>query len=277
MERFSLAVLPQLPYTFAMIEAKKSLGQHWLNDDAALNAMVEAASVKAGDNVLEIGPGLGSLTQKLIESGANVTALEYDESLLPALQLRFEAQKKLKVEQGDILKYDFREQPPNFKIVANIPYYLTSHLLRILSEPGPHKPAVTSLLIQKEVAERVCASPGSMGILSVAVQLAYETRLGRVVPADLFTPPPKVDSQILILNRRPQPMFGEIDNQQFMRLVKAGFSGKRKTLRNSLSAGLQLDKPAVEKLLASAKIDPGRRAQSLSLDDWHRLYLSFTA
>lgn len=259
-----------------MIEAKKSLGQHWLNDDAALVAMVEAASVKAGDDVLEIGPGLGSLTQKLLEAGANVTALEYDASLLPALQLRFEAQKNLKVEQGDILKYDFKNQPPNFKIVANIPYYLTSHLLRILSEPGTTKPAVTSLLIQKEVAQRVCAKPGDMGILSVAVQLTYECMLGRVVPSDLFTPPPKVDSQILILKRRAQPLFGEIDNQQFMRLVKAGFSGKRKTLRNSLSAGLQLDKLAIEKLLATAKINPGQRAQSLSLEDWHNLYLSYT-
>lgn len=243
----------------------------------ALAAMVEAASVEQGDNVLEIGPGLGSLTKKLLDAGANVTALEYDDSLVPGLRLRFEAQKNLKVEQGDILKYDFKNQPPNFKIVANIPYYLTSHLLRILSEPGPHKPATASLLVQKEVAQRVCASPGAMGILSVAVQLMYSASLGRVVPAELFVPQPKVDSQILILSLRPQPMFGEIDNQQFMRLVKAGFSGKRKTLRNSLSAGLQLDKPVIEKLLLVAEIDPGQRAQSLSLDDWHHLYLSFAS
>ena len=160
--------------------------------------------------------------------------------------------------------------------MANIPYYLTSNLLRVLSE-SPNPPAVIALLIQKEVAERVAAEPGDMSILSVTTQYYYQASLDMIVPAELFTPPPKVDSQIIKLVRRATPLFGDLDVPQYFRLVKAGFAQRRKKLRSSLSAGLHIEKSEVEKLLDQAGIDPNARPQELSLEQWHALYSAYIA
>ncbi len=160
--------------------------------------------------------------------------------------------------------------PKGYKLVANIPYYLTSHLIQILSESA-NPPSVAALLVQKEVAERVCADPGSMSILSITSQFYWRTSLGQKVGAELFTPPPKVDSQILILERRVEPMF-DVDQKLFFRMVKSGFSAKRKTLHNSLSAGLRIEKTATLQLLQLAHVLPESRPQELSLEDWYRLY-----
>lgn len=266
-------------------ETKKSLGQHWLHDDAALNAMCAAAKVSAGDTVLEIGPGLGTLTERLLQTGAHVHAVELDHEL--ARNLRKNIQKhissvskeapwkpgweaRLEVSEGDILKFDFGRLPAGYKVVANIPYYLTSNLLRVMSE-SPNHFSEAALLVQKEVAERVCAGPGDMSLLSVSVQLYCDTSLGMIVSAGLFTPPPKVDSQILILKHLGKPRF-DIDTNKFLRLVKAGFSERRKMLRSSLSGGLGITKPEAEILLTKAGISPDLRAQALSLEDWHRFY-----
>jgi 16S rRNA (adenine1518-N6/adenine1519-N6)-dimethyltransferase len=173
----------------------------------------------------------------------------------------------------DILSFDFTALPPRYKLIANIPYYLTSNLIRVISETT-NPPEVAVLLVQKEVAERVAARPGDMSLLSVTAQYYWEVSLDRVVLAELFTPPPKVDSQILVLTRRAQPLFPNLDTKDFFRLVKAGYSQRRKTLLNSLSGGLQLDKPAVKLLCESVDIDPKRRAQTLSLQEWYNLYLS---
>lgn len=252
---------------------KKSLGQHWLHDDAALEAMCETAHVSADDLVLEVGPGLGTLTEKLLETGAEVWALEYDESLIPALRKKFSNydNTRFHVEHADILQYDFNNPSPNYKVVANIPYYLTSNLLRRMCEAENHF-SEAALLVQKEVAERVCAKQGDMSLLSVSVQFYCDTQLGAIVPADLFTPPPKVDSQILHLVFRSEPLFPEVDTVKFFRLVKAGFSERRKKLRSSLGGGLAISKQEAEALLAKAGIDPNLRAQALSLDDWFSLY-----
>lgn len=250
---------------------KKSLGQHWLHDEMALAAMVSAAEVSANDVVLEIGPGLGTLTEKLLACGAIVHAVEFDEELIPGLKKRFGNESRFTVEQSDILKFDFGRLTPGYKVVANIPYYLTSNLLRNMCETPNHF-SQAALLMQKEVAERVCAEPGEMSILSVSVQFYCKASLGEIVPAALFTPPPKVDSQILKLTYRG-PMFTDIDEKAFFRLVKAGFSEKRKMLRSSLSGGLGISKPDAEDLCARADIDPQLRAQALSLADWHRLAL----
>ena len=255
-----------------LFRTKKSLGQHWLHDDAALGAMVAAAEVVANDTVLEIGPGLGTLTEKLLATGAKVYAIEFDQALLAPLQQKFGNRPNFGLINGDILSFDFSKLPPSYKIVANIPYYLTSNLLRVLTE-APNHFDKAALLVQKEVAERACAAPGQMSLLAVSVQFYAEASLGQVVPAGLFTPPPKVDSQILKLNYRRAPLFPGIDTLKFFQLVKAGFSEKRKKLRSSLSGGLNIDKPAAEKLLESANIDPNLRAQALSLEDWYRLYL----
>lgn len=254
-----------------MSEPKKSLGQHWLHDDMALEAMVASAEVQAGDHVLEIGPGLGTLTEKLLAAGAHVHAVEFDGELLTGLHRKFAKESQFVLEQSDILKFDFGKLPSGYKVVANIPYYLTSNLLRVMCETPNHF-SKAALLVQKEVAERVCAGPGQMSLLSVSVQFYCETELGDLVPAELFTPPPKVDSQILELSYRQQPLFADVDAQKFFRIVKAGFSERRKKLRSSLSGGLGISKPEAEQLLAGAGIDPDLRAQALALDDWHRLY-----
>lgn len=253
-----------LPY------AKKSLGQHWLTDSASLDAMCDAAEVGPDEVVLEIGPGLGTLTQRIVDRAKEVVTIEFDEALAAALPGRVQA-NNLQVVAADILRYDLTQLPPHYKLVANIPYYLTSNLIRVLSE-STNPPHTAALLVQKEVAERVAAKPGDMSVLSVTAQFYWEVTLGRVVTAELFTPPPKVDSQILVLQRRNEPLFPDVDTKQFFRLVKAGFSERRKMLRSSLAGGLHLSKSAVEELLQTADIDPSQRAQALSLDDWYAIY-----
>jgi 16S rRNA (adenine1518-N6/adenine1519-N6)-dimethyltransferase len=255
-----------------MVEPKKSLGQHWLTDARVLSDIVQSADVFDGDVVLEIGPGLGTLTKILTEQASQVIAVELDEKLAQSLPKNLAA-KNLRVVQGDILKFDLTQLPPDYKVVANIPYYLTSNLLRVLSE-SPNPPLTMALLVQKEVAERICARPGQMSLLSVSVQLYYECQLGVVVPAELFTPPPKVDSQVVALHRHGKPLFNNLDTKQFFRVVKAGFAGRRKKLRSSLAAGLQINKDQADELLKKANISGDLRAQNLSLEDWHKLYLA---
>jgi 16S rRNA (adenine1518-N6/adenine1519-N6)-dimethyltransferase len=252
---------------------KKSLGQHWLHDLDVLEAIADAAEVVAGDEVLEIGPGLGTLTDVLAKRGTNILALEFDQDLISKLEKKFGNTQQVKIVQGDIRTLNFSNMSKDYKIVANIPYYLTSNLIRSISETS-NPPTVAVLLIQKEVAQRLCAKPGQMGILSVTAQYYFECSLDIEVPAKLFTPPPKVDSQVVILTQRDKKLF-EVDEQNYFNLVKAGFSEKRKTLTNSLSGGLHLSKDEIIKLLENSDIKPTARAQELSLQDWYRLYLSY--
>lgn len=258
------------------VAPKKSLGQHWLHDGLALEAMLVAAEVKASDVVLEIGPGLGTLTERILRVNAQVHAVEFDQDLLKGLEKKFRQidPARIQIVQGDIRTFNFGEMPERYKIVANIPYYLTANLMRILADEPTHKPTHASLLMQKEVAERITERPGNMSFISVLTQYYYESGLGMEVPAELFTPPPKVDSQILILKRRETPLFVNVDTKEFFRIAKAGFSAKRKKLRSSLSAGLRISKPEAEALLVNAGIDPNLRAQALALEDWHQLYLA---
>lgn len=251
------------------MKAKKSLGQHWLEDRPTLESICDIAEVQEGDDVLEIGPGQGSLTQALINRGAKVIAVEFDEDLAVELPSRV-VSDRLQVFSQDILKFNLNDLPKDYKVVANIPYYLTSNLVRVLSEAANPAKA-TTLLVQKEVAQRICANPGDMSVLSVSAQVYHDCYLGPVVPADKFSPPPKVDSQVVHMVRKPQTVFAHTDSKKFFRVVKAGFSNRRKTLLNSLSGGLHMTKPETEKLLKEAGINPANRAQELSLDDWLRL------
>jgi 16S rRNA (adenine1518-N6/adenine1519-N6)-dimethyltransferase len=249
----------------------KSLGQHWLFNKESLEAMAEAGQIEKGDDVLEIGPGLGTLTTLLLGRGASVTAVEFDDSLADELPLRVkDSAGKLQIIKQDILKFNLNDLPKDYKVCANIPYYLTSHLLRLLSE-STNRPSRVALLVQKEVAERVSAKPGQMSLLSVSTQMYFEVAVGRVVPANLFLPPPKVDSQILILTRRAEPLFNGVDERQLFKVVKAGFSERRKKLRSSLSGGLGIPKAKTDELLQKAGIDSNLRAQNLSLQDWLKL------
>lgn len=251
---------------------KKSLGQHWLNDEASLRAMLEAAEISASDTVLEIGPGQGSLTRLLVKTASQVVAVEKDEALAASLASELD-DKNLQVFASDILRFDFTSLPVGYKLAANIPYYLTSNLIRIISETS-NPPSIASLLVQKEVAERLAASPGQMSLLAVTAQFYWEIKLGPVVAAALFDPPPKVDSEIVRLVRRQKLL--DVDQKQFFCLVKIGFASKRKTLANNLASGYQLKKPEAASLLASASIDPNARAQTLALADWHRLYTTIS-
>lgn len=201
------------------------------------------------------------------------SAYVYGIIFIQPLQDKFKGfdSSKFWVEHGDIRTYDFGKPASDYKVVANIPYYLTSHLIRSISE-SYNPPAMAVLLVQKEVAERVAANPGNMSLLSITAQFYWEVSLDRVVPAELFTPPPKVDSQILILKRRKTLLFPDVEPKQFFRLIKAGFSARRKTLLNSLSGGLRIDKTKAGELLEAAGIDPQLRPQSLALPRWHELY-----
>jgi 16S rRNA (adenine1518-N6/adenine1519-N6)-dimethyltransferase len=253
---------------------KKSLGQHWLRDAAALNAVADGAGLSKSDVVLEIGPGLGTLTEILVQRADKVIAVEFDEVLARQLAT-FVRADNLQVIYDDILKFDLTQLPPNYVVVANIPYYLTSNLLRVLSESS-NPPRAMSLLVQKEVAERIAAGPGQMSLLSLSVQLYYAPKLHQVIEAKLFTPPPKVDSQIISLVRHSQPLFPDFDSKQFFKLAKAGFAGRRKKLRSSLAAGLHMEKPQIDEMLAKAGISGDLRAQELSLQDWHKLAATST-
>jgi 16S rRNA (adenine1518-N6/adenine1519-N6)-dimethyltransferase len=250
--------------------AKKSLGQHWLTDETSLMAMCDAANVGSEDTILEIGPGVGTLTEHLVERAHKVIAIEFDDALAAGLPGRIPA-SNLKVVNQDILRFDLTSLPPDYKVVANIPYYLTSNLIRVLSET-PNRPLCAVLLVQKEVAERVAAVPGGMSLLSVTAQYYWEVSVGPHVPARLFTPPPKVDSQILILGRKAAMPLDTVEAKRFFQVVKAGFSNRRKTLLNSLSAGLHLGKEDTQDLLAGVNVASTQRPQELSLDQWLALY-----
>lgn len=252
------------------MRANKSLGQHWLNDDKSLQAMCKAANVQPGDTVLEIGPGQGSLTAKLLKSEAKVVAVELDETLAKRLEKKF-AHLPFILNKLSILDFDLSSVPADYKIVANIPYYLTAHLLRMLSETQ-HKPSIAVLLVQKEVAQRVSAKPGNLSALALLVQFYYEVKTGMVVPASLFDPVPKVDSQILALQLREKPLLKNVNAKDLFRLINAGFGERRKKLRSSLAGGLHISKQESEDLLNRAGISPDLRAQELTFEQWHKLY-----
>jgi 16S rRNA (adenine1518-N6/adenine1519-N6)-dimethyltransferase len=256
----------------AGIRPNKNLGQHFLVDKPSLEAIMQAAAVTKDDTVLEIGPGLGVMTRPLTRLAGRVVAVETDPVL--ADLLRREAPANLQVEQQDILRFDFAQLPSRYKVIANIPYYLTSKIFRLLIE-NPNPPAVMSMLIQKEVAERIVARPGSLSLLALSVQYYGAPELVRLVERHKFWPPPEVDSAVLrvVLTGPAFPA----DPHQLFRLMKAGFGEKRKQLKNALAGGLNLSSDFASALVSEAKLAPTVRAQELALSDWERLYRSALA
>lgn len=245
---------------------KKSLGQHWLKDPDILADIADAADLTPSDTVLEIGPGLGTLTSRLLARAGRVVAVEFDGDLARKLPGQFPG-KNLEVIHQDILQFDPTNLPKNYKVVANVPYYITGKIISKFSEAA-NPPSRMVLLVQKEVAQRLAANPGEYSLSAVAAQVYHEVSLGAVVPAEFFTPPPKVDSQVVILVRRTEPLALTAEQAAFFRLVKAGFVAKRKKLRSSLAGGLHLEKTAVEQLLADAGIPESARAEDLSIAQW---------
>ena len=247
----------------------KSLGQHWLTDRSILKAIADAADIDSEDTVLEIGPGLGTLTSELLRRAKSVVAVEFDEELARKLPGQFPG-TALTVTYEDILRFDLSILPEGYKVVANVPYYITSKIVEKLMT-AENKPSIAVLLVQKEVAERIAARPGDMSLLSLSAQMFAETSLGIEVPRRFFTPAPKVDSQVIILKTRATPLIPSEDEKAFFRVARAGFGARRKKLRSSIAGGLNISKPAAEELLRHANIDPDKRAQELSISDWQRL------
>jgi 16S rRNA (adenine1518-N6/adenine1519-N6)-dimethyltransferase len=259
-------------------EPKKALGQHWLQDVTVLQGIVDFARVSSDDTVLEIGPGLGTLTRLLARLARKVIALEYDPLLASQLSRSSREDPSLQnvdVVSGDIRTFDLGKLPLDYVVVANIPYYLTGEILRLMTESN-NPPVSMTLLVQKEVAERWAAEAGQMSLSAIAAQLFGNVALGPPVPAHFFTPPPKVDSQAVRIIRHTQPLFSDLDHKLFWRVTKAGFAAKRKQLRSSLAAGLHLPKEEVDNLLEKACIPPTARAQELTLKDWDRLAQCYT-
>ncbi len=254
--------------TVAGMRPNKALGQHFLIDREVLDAVVGASGAGPDDTVLEVGPGLGVMTRPLAQLAGRVVAVEADERL--AELLRHDAPDNLDVVTSDILQFNFAHLPSGYRVAANIPYYLTSKLVRLLLEEK-NPPAVMALLIQKEVAERMTAGPGAMSVLAVSVQYYSQAEITMTVPPGSFWPAPDVDSAVIRIERRPEPAF-PADPSKLFRLVKAGFGEKRKQLRNSLAGGLHISTPESIELLGAAEVAPTARAQELSLPKWERLY-----
>jgi 16S rRNA (adenine1518-N6/adenine1519-N6)-dimethyltransferase len=251
----------------AGIKPNKALGQHFLVDRPSLQAIMDAASVTGDDTVLEIGPGLGVMTRPLTVTAGQVVAVETDRTL--AGLLRRDAPGNLEVVEQDILEYDLTQLPAGYKAIANIPYYLTSKIFRLLID-SPNPPSVMSMLIQKEVAERIVAPPGKLSILALSVQYYGRPEIVRVVERHKFWPSPDVDSAVLRVVLTG-PAFAA-DPARLFRLIKAGFGEKRKQLKNALAGGLNLSPGLSAELIAAAKLPPAARAQELDLPAWKRLY-----
>lgn len=252
----------------AGIKANKGLGQHFLIDAESVEAIIEAAEITSEDTVLEVGPGLGVMTDELAKTEAQIVAVEMDKTLAELLRRRLP--ENVKVEESDIMKFNLSGLPTDYKVVANVPYYITSPIIRLLME-SKNPPVHSVLLIQKEVAERIAAKPGGMSILALSVQYYADVELVVDVPRDKFYPIPNVDSTVIKIIRKDQPAF-EADTYKLFRLIKAGFGEKRKQLRNSLSGGLQISTDQAAELIQSAGLKDTARAQELSLDQWKSLY-----
>ena len=259
------------------LRADKKLGQNFLIDEQVVRQIVAAAELSEADTVLEVGPGIGTLTQGLAESKAQVVAVELDTRLLPVLATTLEGYDNVRVVHGDILKVDIMEEVgvPNFKVCANLPYYITTPIIFALLEKRLPMERLVAM-VQKEVAERMAAQPGGKdyGALSVAIQYYTEPDIAFIVPPTSFIPAPAVDSAVIVCKRREKPPVEVCDEALFFRVVKAAFSLRRKMLSNSLK-NMGIKSEQVAKWLELAGVDGKRRAETLSLEDFAKLTNSF--
>ncbi len=282
------------------LHPRKGLGQNFLTDPFHLDKIIDAAELTLDDTVLEIGPGPGTLTRLLTEAAGHVIAVELDSGMINLLQNEFDYYSNLSIIQADILKVSIDSLLPEvskqlpvigeqlsdakfesktqilkpglvpYKVVANLPYYITSAVIRHLLEAA-HKPTRLVVTVQKEVAQRIVAKPGKMSVLAISVQFYGQPELVHHIPAGAFYPPPKVDSAVVRVDTYPHPRIAVTDIDDFFRVVKAGFSQKRKQLKNSLAGGLRRPTSEIVGALEQAGIVPSRRAETLSLEEWGRL------
>ncbi len=289
---------------FRDVAPKKSLGQNFLVDPVHIARIVAAADLSPEDTVLEVGPGRGALTEMLAARAGRVLAVELDDRLVPLLREHFRPYPHVTVIHGDILRLDIgavvaqaarqadgagssvpvaddRGQPASgglpgqpaavrYKVVANLPYYIAAAVIRHLLEAAP-PPEVLVLTLQREVAERVVATPPRMSLLALSVQYYCSAEIVDRIPAGTFRPVPKVDSAVVRMVRRPERLFPDLDAQAFFAIARAGFSQPRKQIRNTLAAGLGVPPQMAAEWLVRAGIEPQRRAETLSLAEWGRL------
>lgn len=262
------------------IKAKKSLGQNFLKDEQVLARIIENGNISQEDVVIEIGPGQGALTELLAEACKKVIAIELDDRLIPVLKENFQYDENVEIVHDDILKINLpalieaNNLQGGYKVIANIPYYITAPIIRLLLETK-FPPSEIILMVQKEVAERITAKAGSMSILAVSVQYYSNAKYLFTVPRSAFDPVPKVDSAIIKISRIKNDESGIKNDKEeikkFFRIVRAGFSAKRKTLENNLSNGLHVDKKEILEKIESIGFVKNTRAQELTVADWKKL------
>ncbi len=245
------------------MKAKKSLGQNFLTHKGTLHKIVQAADLSAKDQIIEIGPGHGVLTHELAQSAQKVTTIELDDRLIPELKEKFADQSNVKILHQDALTFTPPKTP--YKLVANIPYYITSPILNHFLREQPHdrRPTHCTLLVQKEVAQKICAKPGNLSVLALQVQLFGTPKIVAKVPPSHFNPAPKVDSAILTIEMHPKPIIPDSDLPKFFELLHAGFAHKRKKLIRNL-------KFTPEKW----PFDENIRAEALTIENWLELYFT---
>jgi 16S rRNA (adenine1518-N6/adenine1519-N6)-dimethyltransferase len=261
------------------LRAKKGLGQHFLVDGRVLQRIVAAADLTPEDTVIEVGPGLGILTRELAQQAGRVMAIEADSEMVSALSKVVARHPNLTVIHGDVMQTDpvsllpspdASNVPDSYKVVANIPYYITSAVLRHFLEAS-RQPTLMVVMVQKEVGKAIVAKPGDMSLLAVSIQFYGKPSIVARVPARSFYPPPKVDSVILRIDVYDKPPVDVPSARAFFDTVRAGFSAPRKQLRNSLAQGLAVGTQEAADLLERAVVDPRRRAETLSIEEWGRL------
>lgn len=259
-------------------------GQNFLVDEMVLQTIIEAAEIKAGENILEIGPGLGVLTAELLRAGAKVLAVEKDRQIFSYLKKRFKGEVNLTLINDDILRLD--KYPSPYRIVANIPYSITAKIIRKFTADETNKPKSLLIMVQKEVGERVCAQPRKLNLLAICAQLYGQPSIVAIVPAKAFYPAPKVDSCLLLIacppparrsggvwrdNIKAKTPHRISDLSKFWRVLHIGFSSPRKQLHNNLSAGLMVENSAIKAAFAELGISEKARAQELTIEQWVEL------
>lgn len=265
-------------------KAKKRLGQHFLTNEDVVECILATAELSKDDTVIEVGPGLGILTRKIAKIVSNVIAVELDSKLVNLLSECTTAFPNLRVIHGDILKISpqqllsYRLKPTeshdNYKVVANLPYYITNPILYHFLT-SPQKPSLMVLMVQKEVGEAMVAMPGKMSFLSISTQLYSKPQIIMHVPAKDFYPIPKVDSVVLRLDIYRTSLIDIYNIEEFFYMVHCGFRAPRKQIHNSLALALEMPPDQIKILLEKASIEPKRRPETLSLQEWHQLYRVF--
>ena len=256
----------------------KRLGQHFLRDDSVLRQIIELGELSESDRVLEIGAGDGTLTRSLLEAGASVTAVELDRRLLPGLREMAGRNPRLSLLEGDAMKMAQFDLPTPMKVISNLPYHIASGILSDLCARPEWFPRMV-VMVQREVGHRFSASPGGKdyGTLTLWIGHRYEVSMERIVPPGAFSPPPKVDSALLLLKARAVPLVEVPDEAVYFGLIRAAFAMRRKTLLNNLRAwggpdgGIGDGQPDWPSVLGAAEVEPGRRAETLGAEDFARI------